>query len=39
VRSDMALIIGLGWRAATPIVTATLTSFFAAAAMIYLGMA
>ena len=31
MRSDMALIIGLGWRAATPILTATVTSFVAAA--------
>jgi len=37
MRSDMALIIGLGWRAATPILTATVTSFVAAAIALGLG--
>jgi uncharacterized integral membrane protein (TIGR00698 family) len=37
MRSDMTMIIRLGWRAATPIVTATLASFAAAVGAIYLG--
>lgn len=37
MRSDMALILRLGWRAGTPIVFATGTSFLAAGAAIWLG--
>jgi uncharacterized membrane protein YadS len=39
MRSDMALIMRLGWRAATPVAFATLASFLAAAAAIWLGAA
>lgn len=39
MRSDMTLIIGLGWRAATPVVCATLASFVAAMVAIWLGVA
>ncbi|MCT2559606.1 putative sulfate exporter family transporter [Tsuneonella sp. YG55] len=37
MRSDMALIMQLGWRAATPVACATLTSFLAACCALYLG--
>lgn len=39
MRSDMALIVRLGWRAATPVACATLASFLAAAAALWLGAA
>lgn len=39
MRSDLALILKLGWRAATPVVFATLTSFAAALAAVALGAA
>lgn len=39
MRSDMALIMQLGWRAATPVVCATLASFLAAVAALWLGLA
>lgn len=39
MRSDLALILKLGWRAATPVVFATLTSFAAALAAVSLGAA
>lgn len=37
MRSDLALILKLGWRAATPVACATLASFLAALAAVYLG--
>ena len=37
MRSDLALIVKLGWRAATPVLFATLASFFAAISAVYLG--
>ncbi|MFA9199781.1 MAG: YeiH family protein [Cypionkella sp.] len=37
MRSDMALILKLGWRAATPVICATLTSFLAALLAVRLG--
>lgn len=37
MRSDMARILELGWRAATPVVGATLASFLAAMAAVWLG--
>ncbi|MFN6934227.1 MAG: YeiH family protein [Tsuneonella sp.] len=39
MRSDMALIMQLGWKAATPVVCATVASFLAAAAALWLGAA
>lgn len=39
MRSDMALIMRLGWRAATPVACATLASFVAAAGALWLGLA
>lgn len=39
MRSDTGLIMKLGWRAATPVVTASLASFLAALAAVYLGAA
>ena len=36
MRSDLALILKLGWRAATPVLCATLASFLAAIAAVYL---
>ncbi len=39
MRSDMALIMRLGWRAATPVVCATVVSFLAAATALYFGVA
>lgn len=37
MRSDMARILELGWRAATPVACATLASFLAAMAAVWLG--
>jgi uncharacterized integral membrane protein (TIGR00698 family) len=37
MRSDMARIMQLGWRAATPVACATLVSFLAACGALYLG--
>ena len=37
MRSDLALILKLGWRAATPVLCATLASFLAAISAVYLG--
>ena len=37
MRSDMALIVRLGWRAGTPVLCATLTSFLCAMCALYLG--
>jgi uncharacterized integral membrane protein (TIGR00698 family) len=37
MRSDLARILELGWRAATPVVCATLASFLAAVAAVWLG--
>ena len=37
MRSDLALILRLGWRAATPVAFATVTSFLAAISAVYLG--
>jgi hypothetical protein len=37
MRSDMELIMRLGWRAATPVICATLVSFFAAVGALALG--
>lgn len=37
MRSDLARILELGWRAATPVVFATLASFLAAIAAVWLG--
>jgi uncharacterized integral membrane protein (TIGR00698 family) len=37
MRSDMAPILRLGWRATTPVVCATLASFCAALAVVWLG--
>ena len=39
MRSDLARILELGWRAATPVIAATLASFLAAIAAVYLGVA
>jgi uncharacterized integral membrane protein (TIGR00698 family) len=39
MRSDMALIMRLGWRAATPVACATLASFLAAVTALWLGAA
>lgn len=39
MRSDLALIMKLGWRAATPVVFATVTSFAAAMMAVWLGAA
>lgn len=39
MRSDLALIMKLGWRAATPVAFATLASFAAALAAVWLGAA
>lgn len=39
MRSDLALIMKLGWRAATPVAFATITSFAAAMAAVWLGAA
>lgn len=38
MRSDLAPILRLGWRAATPVVCATLASFLCAMAAVYLGL-
>lgn len=37
MRSDLALILKLGWRAATPVICATLASFAAAVTAVWLG--
>ncbi len=37
MRSELGLIVTLGWRAATPVACATLASFLAAVAAVYLG--
>jgi uncharacterized integral membrane protein (TIGR00698 family) len=37
MRSDLALILKLGWRAATPVIAATLASFAAAVSAVLLG--
>ena len=37
MRSDLARILDLGWRAATPVACATLASFLAAMAAVWLG--
>lgn len=37
MRSDLALILKLGWRAATPVICATLASFAAAVAAVWIG--
>lgn len=37
MRSDLALMLGLGWRAVMPVVAATLASFLAALAAVWLG--
>ncbi|HEU4820472.1 MAG TPA: putative sulfate exporter family transporter [Qipengyuania sp.] len=37
MRSDLTLMLGLGWRAAMPVVGATLASFLAALAAVWLG--
>jgi uncharacterized integral membrane protein (TIGR00698 family) len=37
MRSDLTLMLGLGWRAVMPVVSATLASFLAALAAVWLG--
>jgi uncharacterized integral membrane protein (TIGR00698 family) len=39
MRSELGLIMRLGWRAATPVISATVVSFLAACSMLYLGAA